>query len=74
MGSDHYIIEVILPASVPSVTEPLRKHRITDWDRFRQVLEGQPEQGEITDIGEWADAIVPAAENATTEVETDETI
>lgn len=73
MGSDHYIIEVIL--SVPSVAEPLRKHRITDWDRFRQVLEGQPEQGEeITDIGEWADAIVLAAENATTEVETDETI
>ncbi|XP_077530679.1 uncharacterized protein LOC144142785 [Haemaphysalis longicornis] len=72
LGSDHYIIEVLLPISKPTATEPQRRHRLTNWDRFRRTL---PQSASvITDIDEWTDNIVRTVTNTTTEIDTDETV
>ncbi|KAL3214986.1 hypothetical protein MRX96_034355 [Rhipicephalus microplus] len=36
LGSDHYIIEVEIPLKIRSKLPPTRKHKLTDWNAFRQ--------------------------------------
>lgn len=72
LGSDHYIIEVLLPISKPTATEPQRRHRLTNWDLFRRTL--AQSASAITDIDEWTDNIVRTVTNTTTEIDTDETV
>lgn len=50
LGSDHYIIEVLLPISKPTATEPQRRHRLTNWELFRRTL--AQSASVITDIDE----------------------
>ncbi|XP_077544867.1 uncharacterized protein LOC144158081 [Haemaphysalis longicornis] len=70
LGSDHFIIELDLPTSAVGSNGNRRKHKLTDWTRFRaECLEPQ---GEITDIEKWSEDIVQATSFATTQVETDE--
>ncbi|XP_077534604.1 uncharacterized protein LOC144146536 [Haemaphysalis longicornis] len=69
LGSDHYILELVLPTARPHTAEQRRKHRLTDWARFRSVMEGT--QQDIADIDEWTSAIKQAASEATTELDTD---
>ncbi|XP_077541236.1 uncharacterized protein LOC144153467 [Haemaphysalis longicornis] len=70
LGSDHFILELDLPTSVPAGGEAKRKHKFTDWSKFREGLR-EPKK-EVDDIEQWTAAIVRAAEEATSEVETDE--
>ncbi|XP_077561702.1 uncharacterized protein LOC144178042 [Haemaphysalis longicornis] len=72
LGSDHYIIEVLLPISKPTATEPQRRHRLTNWELFRRTL--AQSASVITDIDEWTDNIVRTVTNTTTEIDTDETV
>ncbi|XP_077553406.1 uncharacterized protein LOC144168262 [Haemaphysalis longicornis] len=72
MGSDHFIIELDLPTSAVGSNGNRRKHKLTDWTRFRaECLEPQ---GEITDIEKWSEDIVQATSFATTGAETDEDV
>ncbi|XP_077557778.1 uncharacterized protein LOC144173138 [Haemaphysalis longicornis] len=68
LGSDHYIFELVLPTARPHTAEQRRKHKLTDWARFRSVMEGT--QQDIADIDEWTSAINQAALEATTELDT----
>ncbi|XP_077553263.1 uncharacterized protein LOC144168052 [Haemaphysalis longicornis] len=72
LGSDHYILELVLPTVRPHTAEQRRKHRLTDWARFRSVTEGT--QKDIADIDEWTSAIKQAASEVTTELDTDDDI
>ncbi|XP_077534515.1 uncharacterized protein LOC144146434 [Haemaphysalis longicornis] len=68
LGSDHCIIEIIIPLNCHAA--PPRKQKLTDWNKFRASLETIPSH--IDDIEEWTEALLTEAQQATTEIETDE--
>lgn len=72
LGSDHYILEVLIPLEGKGGNTEKRKHRVTDWDAFRTALTSW--QSEITDIDQWTDNVNRTMEGATKEIETDESI
>ncbi|XP_077548163.1 uncharacterized protein LOC144160962 [Haemaphysalis longicornis] len=65
---DHCIIEIIIPLNGHAA--PPRKQKLTDWNKFRASLENMPSH--IDDIEEWTEALLTEAQQATTEIETDE--
>ncbi|KAL3203961.1 hypothetical protein MRX96_041587 [Rhipicephalus microplus] len=69
LGSHHYIIEVEIPLKIRSKLPPTRKHKLTDWNAFRQ----QEIAPTIKDLEEWTRSLVDTAERASTEIETDDT-
>lgn len=72
MGSDHYIIEMILPTSqTPARGRGVRQHRVTDWPRFHTVMQ-DASVGDITSIEAWTESLKKAVEEATDTVETSE--
>lgn len=70
LGSDHYIIEVSLELRGSHVNAPSRKHKLTDWHAFRK----QNVRTTIDDIEEWTRDITAAVENASTEIDTSDSI
>ncbi|XP_072142945.1 uncharacterized protein [Dermacentor andersoni] len=71
LGSDHYIVEVIIPEEVKA-SEDTRKHYFTDWDAFRSLLPTEME--EINNIEEWSAHIAGKVKEATKIIETDEQV
>lgn len=72
LGSDHYIIEMILPTSqTPARGRGVRQHRVTDWPRFRTAMQ-DASVGDITSIEAWTESLKKAVEEATDTVETSE--
>lgn len=71
-GSDHYVIEVVVPLIDPKSIPTNRKHRMTDWNEFRRCL--PEERMDIDDIEKWAEAVVQTTSAATQEIETDDSI
>ncbi|XP_070377433.1 uncharacterized protein [Dermacentor albipictus] len=71
LGSDHYIVEVIIPEEV-NASEDTRKHNFTDWDAFRCLLSTEME--EIKNIEEWSAHIAGNVKEATKIIETDEQV
>ncbi|XP_077542813.1 uncharacterized protein LOC144155328 [Haemaphysalis longicornis] len=68
LGSDHYIVEVIIPEKV-NASEDTRKHKFTDWDAFRRLL--HTEEEDIENIEEWSALIAGKITEATKIIETD---
>ncbi|XP_077543664.1 uncharacterized protein LOC144136797 [Haemaphysalis longicornis] len=66
LGSDHCVIEIIIPLN--SHVVPRRTQKLTGWNRFRTNLETIPDH--IDDIEEWTKALLTEAQRATTELET----
>ncbi|XP_075556563.1 cytochrome P450 2C20-like [Dermacentor variabilis] len=71
LGSDHYIVEVVVPLEGQG-NSGIRKHRITDWDTFRNALPAV--KLDITDIEQWAANVLETMEGAIKELETGERI
>ncbi|XP_077559615.1 uncharacterized protein LOC144174415 [Haemaphysalis longicornis] len=71
LGSDYLVVEVTVPLS-GNGNYGKRKHKITDWGAFRRAL--PDEQPDIEDIEKWTDAVTKTAEEATTEIQTDDNI
>ncbi|XP_077559568.1 uncharacterized protein LOC144174656 [Haemaphysalis longicornis] len=70
LGSDHYIVEVVIPLrpnSKTSADDGRIKHRLTNWHDYRTE-----DLGEITDIEQWTRKVVAAVEKATSVTETSE--
>ncbi|KAG0419682.1 hypothetical protein HPB47_003942 [Ixodes persulcatus] len=72
LGSDHFIVEATIPITRPGSHTERRKHRITNWDAFREALGSW--QSEITDIDQWTDRVIRTMEATTKEVEAEEHI
>ncbi|XP_042144989.1 uncharacterized protein LOC121835111 [Ixodes scapularis] len=66
LGSDHCIVEIIIP--LKGKTRPIRKFNYTNWDAFRQLAP----TGKIEDIEEWTPDLQKATTNASREIETTE--
>ncbi|KAL3211078.1 hypothetical protein MRX96_036651 [Rhipicephalus microplus] len=62
-------LEVEIPLKIRSKLPSTRKHKLTDWNAFRQ----QDIVPTIEDLEEWTRSLVDAAECASTEIETDDT-
>lgn len=58
-----------IPLKIRSKLPSTRKHKLTDWNAFRQ----QDIAPTIEDLEEWTRSLVDAAECASTEIETDDT-
>lgn len=67
LGSDHFIVEATIPITRPGSHTERKKHRITNWDAFREALGSW--QSEITDIDQWTDRVIRTMEATTKEVE-----
>lgn len=72
LGSDHFIVEVLVPLRSAMQAPNTRKHNITDWNAFRTSMESVPT--DIEDIEQWTQALRTATETATSEIETDESV
>lgn len=69
LGSDHKIIEIVVSNGPPVPKK--RKHRVTNWDAFRNIgTDNEP----IEDIGTWSRKIIDATQTATDELEVDEVL
>lgn len=65
LGSDHCVIEIIIPLN--SHVAPPRTRKLTDWNKFRTNLETIHDH--IDDTEEWTKALFTEAQQATTELE-----
>ncbi|KAG0443022.1 hypothetical protein HPB47_015372 [Ixodes persulcatus] len=72
LGSDHFIVEETIQIARPGSHTERRKHRITNWDAFREALGSW--QSETTDIDQWTDRVIRTMEATTKEVEAEEHI
>lgn len=70
LGSDHYIVEVIIPEEV-NASEHNKKHKFTDWDVFRILL---PTEEDIENGEDWSAHIAGKIKEATKIIETDEQV
>lgn len=75
LGSDHFIIELLIPTRGAHIARKPKEHRVPAWDAFRRLLDHNPYEDEgITDIQDWTQHIRAATAQSETTVETSDAI